>query len=117
MDPKDIPAQYWPESQHFVDSLKTIVENNTIDDPQAKRMNAQIIQYIEKQIQVKGYSGTYLEKCQALEIIADRALTQSVAKLVGQKEQVGQVTVFSDCINQFKQDLHKKRKDFEEQSS
>lgn len=113
MDPRDVPAYYWPETQHFIEHLKDIVAQNTIDDPQAQRMNAEMVHYIEKQIEKKSFSGTYQEKCDSLEMIADRVLSTTVNKLVGQKEKTTETTEFSNCINQFKADIKHKRESFQ----
>lgn len=109
MDPRDVPAHLWPEVQTFIEELRDIVDKNTIDDKQAKRMNTQIMDYLANQIEKKGYSGTYEDKCQAMEIIADRVLTTTVPKLVGSVEQTEQKTEFSDVVNKFKSDLEKKK--------
>lgn len=105
----NMPAQYWPEVQLFLDEFRALVIEKTVDDKHKIRMNEQVLKYLEKQIENKTHSGSVADKVHELEIIADRLLSTTMNKFVGLKPQTDQQTEFSDLINKFKSDLEKRK--------
>ncbi len=102
------PAQFWPETQQFIDTLHDIVEKRTQNDASKRRMNDQILSHLVSQIESKGHHGTDLEKAQALEIIADRVLTNTMGKFVGLDQTEDGTMAFSKAVLDFKLELQKR---------
>ena len=102
-----LEPKYWQEVIDFMNSIKSIIEKNTIDDDNVRHVNDRIITYVEEQINKKGAMKDRQERYAALDTLADRILVNNLSKIAGLKHTEGRA--FTDAVKQFKDSLHRRK--------
>lgn len=108
-EPAHLEPKYWQEVIEFMEELKALVETHTIDDENIHYMNQRVIEYIEKQINVKGKMLDLQERYLALDTFLDQISVKYLSKLVGMKHTEMTKTEFIDCVEKLKKGLHQRR--------
>ncbi|MBN9288715.1 MAG: hypothetical protein BGO43_08640 [Gammaproteobacteria bacterium 39-13] len=106
LEPKD-----WPEVQDFINRLNKLIETNTIVDYNIQRLNQRIVDAVENQINEKGQLQDIEQRFNALDIIADRFLSNALNKIVGLRSHQNDNTEFSQVVAHFKDRLHQRYKE------
>ena len=109
-----LEPQYWPEVTSFMNKIKGIVDNNTIDDGNVHSLNDRIISYVQKELNQKGKLEDIDKRYDALDELADRILVVSLGKIVGLKKTTDTQAVFTVAVADFKNALHERKRAEEE---
>ena len=104
---RHLEPKYWQEVIDFMDSIKGIIDKNTIDDENIRHVNDRIITYVADQINKKGEMKDRAERYAALDTLADRILVNNLSKIAGLKHTEGRA--FTDAVKQFKDSLHRRK--------
>jgi hypothetical protein len=104
----NLEPKYWPQVKHFMDELNHIVKVHTIDDSNIQDVNRRILDYVEKQINLKGSLHDIEERYTALDMLADRILIKNLSKIVGLKHNDSTRAEFSEAVETFKKSLHER---------
>lgn len=111
-----LEPKYWPEVMDFIQRLRAIIDESTIEDENIKIVNQRIVDYIEHEINVKGSIEDINKRYDALHTLADRILVKNISKLVGLKYSSTNAD-FSETIEIFKHRLTKRQEEELQQMS
>lgn len=101
-DDKIPEPKYWLEVQTFIENLKYLISTHTDDSENSRRINENIINYIEDQINQKGSISNKSSQQEQILILADKILVHSLNKIAGLKPQTTSKADFSDAVKDFK---------------
>lgn len=106
-----LEPKYWPEIRDYIDTLRDIIERNTISDQNIQQVNERIVEYVLEQINRKGLIADPTQRYLALETLVDRVLLVDLSKIAGLKQNEGTQAQFSQATAELKKHLMNRQRE------
>jgi hypothetical protein len=106
-----LEPKYWPEVADFIEKLEHLIATHTISDSNVQHINQRIVDYVEHQINIKGSLTDLEQRYSALDVLADRILSNTLSKIAGLKHEENTHADFTEVVVAFKKRLHQRHQD------